>query len=171
MTDKEGTLWIGTKGDGLLRIPHYQDDTNFEGDVYSPKGKYSFSAYARKADFYPVFSLKKKRRSDDFWVGMADSVLYYYSYEHDKLLPVRGSMGNRVAEIHGVYEENDSILWLATLGSGIIKVLLDGKSGYSRAKKTERVGAFPVRKKCWNFLPYWCRAIPFYGSEAGEKDW
>lgn len=151
MTDKEGTLWIGTKGDGLLRIPHYQDDTNFEGDVYSPKGKYSFSAYARKADFYPVFSLKKKRRSDDFWVGMADSVLYYYSYEHDKLLPVRGSMGNRVAEIHGVYEENDSILWLATLGSGIIKVSLDGKSGYSRAKKTEPVRCFSGQEEVLEF--------------------
>ena len=66
-------------------------------------------------------TLKKKTQGDDFLVGMSDSLLYYYSYQSDKLIRVGGSI-RYPAEIHGLYEENDSVLWVVTFGSGLIKV-------------------------------------------------
>lgn len=61
MTDRYGTLWIGTKGDGLICIPDYQKD--FDGKslfIYSPKGKLPLANYMRGPNFYPVFYLKRK---------------------------------------------------------------------------------------------------------------
>ena len=125
MTDRYGTLWVGTKGDGLIRIPDYQKEIDLKTlSVYSPKGKWALTDYVRGPNFYPVFMLKKKTQGDDFWVGMSDSLLYYYSYQSDKLIRVGGSI-RYPAEIHGLYEENDSVLWVVTLGSGLIKVVLD----------------------------------------------
>ena len=81
----------------------------------------------RGPNFYPVFLLKKKNNSDDFWVGMSDSLLYYYSYQEDRLIQVQGSI-HRSTEIHGIYEENDSTLWLATMGSGLLRCLFQNPS-------------------------------------------
>ena len=30
MTDRYGTLWVGTKGDGLIRIPDYQKEIDLK---------------------------------------------------------------------------------------------------------------------------------------------
>lgn len=67
MTDHYGTLWIGTKGDGLIRIPNYQKELDINSLlIYSPKGKWALSEYVRGPNFYPVFMLKKKNHGDDF---------------------------------------------------------------------------------------------------------
>lgn len=63
MTDRYGTLWVGTKGDGLIRIPDYQKEIDLKTlSVYSPKGKWALTDYVRGPNFYPVFMLKKRLR-------------------------------------------------------------------------------------------------------------
>ena len=155
MTDRYGTLWIGTKGDGLICIPDYQKD--FDGKslfIYSPKGKLPLANYMRGPNFYPVFLLKKKNNSDDFWVGMSDSLLYYYSYQEDRLIQVQGSI-HRSTEIHGIYEENDSTLWLATMGSGLLRVTLDVSSRIPRIRKFRCFRCFSEQKEIVEYSSLW----------------
>ncbi len=122
LTDSLGNLWIGTKGDGLLKIPLYDKEERPNAEIYLPNRKTSANYYQRKADFNPVFTLWKKRYNNDFWVGRSDSTLSYYSYKTDRIEQVDGRLSEYPFELHGVYEENDSTLWLATINSGVMRV-------------------------------------------------
>lgn len=130
ITDPYGQLWIGTKGDGLLRIPDYENRIDPKQIlVYSPKGKEKLSSYERNSEFYPVFTMKESRYTDGFWVGMKDSAVYFYSQKNDRLQPISGSLGKSTTEVHAIYEQNDSTIWLATIGTGFhcIRVKREGE--------------------------------------------
>lgn len=168
MTDRYGTLWVGTKGDGLIRIPDYREGLDVKAfSIYSPKGKWSLSDYMRGPNFYPVFMLKKKNHGDDFWVGMSDSSLYYYSYRFDKLMQVEGTI-QRSAEIHGLYEENDSTLWLATLGAGLVKVTLETAHGFPKIKKVRHFRCFIAQKEVVEYSSLWVQgdSVLWLGSRG-----
>lgn len=168
MTDRYGTLWVGTKGDGLMRIPDYREELDVKAfSIYSPKGKWSLSDYMRGPNFYPVFMLKKKNHGDDFWVGMSDSLLYYYSYRFDKLMQVEGTI-QRSAEIHGLYEENDSTLWLATLGAGLVKVTLETAHGFPKIKKVRHFRCFIAQKEVVEYSSLWVQgdSVLWLGSRG-----
>lgn len=168
MTDRYGTLWVGTKGDGLIRIPDYREGLDVKAfSIYSPKGKWSLSDYMRGPNFYPVFMLKKKNHGDDFWVGMSDSLLYYYSYRFDKLMQVEGTI-QRSAEIHGLYEENDSTLWLATLGAGLVKVTLETAHGFPKIKKVRYFRCFIAQKEVVEYSSLWVQgdSVLWLGSRG-----
>lgn len=168
MTDRYGTLWVGTKGDGLIRIPDYREELDVKAfSIYSPKGKWSLSDYMRGPNFYPVFMLKKKNHGDDFWVGMSDSLLYYYSYRFDKLMQVEGTI-QRSAEIHGLYEENDSTLWLATLGAGLVKVTLETAHGFPKIKKVRHFRCFIAQKEVVEYSSLWVQgdSVLWLGSRG-----
>lgn len=126
LTDSLGNLWIGTKGDGLLKIAMYDKEERPDTEIYLPHRKTQAHYYQRKADFNPVFTLWKKRFNNDFWVGRSDSTLSYYSYQRDQIERVHGTLSERLFELHGLYEENDSTLWMATIGSGIMRVSISG---------------------------------------------
>ena len=168
MTDRYGTLWVGTKGDGLIRIPDYREELDVKAfSIYSPKGKWSLSDYMRGPNFYPVFMLKKKNHGDDFWVGMSDSLLYYYSYRFDKLMQVEGTI-QRSAEIHGLYEENDSTLWLATLGAGLVRVTLETAHGFPKIKKVRHFRCFIAQKEVVEYSSLWVQgdSVLWLGSRG-----
>lgn len=124
LTDSLGNLWIGTKGDGLLKVPKYDKVERPNTEIYLPHRKTQANYYQRKADFNPVFTLWKKRFSNDFWVGRSDSTLSYYSYQTDRIEQAYGALSERLFELHGLYEENDSTLWIATIGCGIMRITI-----------------------------------------------
>lgn len=139
MTDKMGTLWVGTKGDGLIRIPSYEGREDAEGIVvYNPNTRCALEDYSRGASFFQAFMLKKQRYGEDFWVGMLDSTLYYYSYQHDRLLPVANSLRGKSVEVHDLYESKDSAVWLATNGLGLVKLRVKEENGRLRAVRNRK---------------------------------
>lgn len=125
LTDSIGNLWIGTKGDGILCIPDYINGLNIDKiKVYSPQKVLPIGSYLRDSAFYPVFSLSNSKYMNGFWVGMSDSVIYYYSREKDMLQPLKDFEFESTAEIHGIYEQGDTILWVATIGQGLKSIKL-----------------------------------------------
>lgn len=123
LTDSDGTLWIGTKGDGLLRIPDYNSGIdNGKIDIYTCGKKTPVYQFERKNSFYPVFCLKNSSFFKGFWVGMSDSILYYYSKNEDMIKPLNQALSDKPFEVHGLYEQSDSVLWVATIGAGLFKV-------------------------------------------------
>ena len=132
--DEEHTLWIGTKGDGLVKIPHFKLGENLfnvelqqismENSALSDNSIYAISSSSR----------------DLFWIGHEDGV-DYYSYASGQLEKLNLTYkGNPIKYIHGIIEQNDSVLWLASVGDGIIRVLL-GLDAHERpvAKEVKRI--------------------------------
>ena len=70
---------------------------------------------------FHVYKLVQSRYMDGFWIGTGNPGLSYYSFEDDALRQVEYSSGQPVTEIHGIYEESDSVLYAATAGVGFIR--------------------------------------------------
>lgn len=127
-TDEEGNLWFGTKGDGLVRIKDYismQQGLQLQSvSVYLPEIRQNIQNYTRALTEFQVFGLMPSQYMHGFWIGAADSPgLLYYSYDEDKVKPVKGNT-NLLRRVHRIYEENDSTLWLTTAGRGLCKAVL-----------------------------------------------
>jgi len=119
--DTENSLWIGYKGDGILKIDNYTNQTNIlQQNIkhYTPstEGLESGSVYA--------FS---KSSRNILWIGTEEG-LNYYSYKDKKIKKIDVVNENRqsIKFIHSICEISDSILWLSTVGTGIIELQLSG---------------------------------------------
>ena len=72
MTDKYGGLWFGTKGDGLLHIPHYRDGMgSAKTVVYAPTGKQNILSYIKWDKEFHVYKLKQSRYMNGFGLDRA----------------------------------------------------------------------------------------------------
>lgn len=81
MTDKYGGLWFGTKGDGLLHIPHYSDGMDpAKTVVYAPTGKQNISSYIKWDKEFHVYKLKRSRYMDVFGLdrGIRDYFIIHF---------------------------------------------------------------------------------------------
>ncbi|NDV59610.1 two-component regulator propeller domain-containing protein [Bacteroides sp. 519] len=127
-TDKNGDLWFGTKGDGLIRIQNYAtfqpEQKSQEVHVYLPGLKQNIAQYNRDLNEFQIFRIIPSQYMNGFWLATADKPgLFYYSYNKDEVIPVTGNTES-LKRIHQVYEENDSTLWAATAGGGLCKAVI-----------------------------------------------
>lgn len=126
MTDKYGGLWFGTKGDGLLHVPNYNNNLDvLKASVYFPDFSQSAVLYEKGSKEFQVYSLRQSHYMDGFWVGTGDNGLFYYSFVDNRLHQVTDTLGHDNKNIHSILEENDSTLYLATAGEGIKKIILN----------------------------------------------
>ncbi|MGL5937439.1 MAG: two-component regulator propeller domain-containing protein [Phocaeicola sp.] len=138
-TDKEGNLWFGTKGDGLVKVANYRENSQKDFPlsaitVYFPGTKSSLKEYNRGFREYQVFGIAPSKYLNGFWIASDDNPgLSYYSYEKDKIIPLYDD-SHILKEVRRIYEENDSTLWLTTLGNGLCRVLLNEKRGEPQIK-------------------------------------
>jgi len=110
--DYENTLWIATKGGGILRfLDYYSGNRTYDHLLSDNSALVDNSVYC----FEP-----SKRRI--LWIG-TESGINYYSYEDHKIkrMPLFAG-GKTVRYIHSICEFNDSTLWISTVEEGIVKV-------------------------------------------------
>lgn len=126
--DEEQTLWIGTKGGGILRINHYSPEAN------TPTSFDRMTAGNSTLTNNAVYCFAPSGMNR-LWIG-TESGINYYSYKEKrvKVLPVIAD-GKKVKYVHSINELNDTTLWIATVGEGIVKVTLEG-TGISPAVKS-----------------------------------
>lgn len=130
--DDESTLWVGTKGGGILRFPNYtphtQHTASFEriSSSNTPLGDNSVYCFA---------SSRWKR----LWIG-TENGMDYYSYKERRVrnFPIVAS-GKTVRYIHSINEMNDSTLWISTVGEGIVKVTLSTVGANPVVKEAKRI--------------------------------
>lgn len=118
--DNEGTLWLGTKGEGILKIYDFsplKHNMNYRTELINSQegGLINNSVYAFAKSCRPMF-----------WIGH-DAGLSYYSYRDRKIRSVYSP--EQINYVHAIYEENDSILWIATVGTGVIRARIEDRSG------------------------------------------
>ena len=129
--DAGQTLWVGTKGDGLLRFPRYE-----LGGTPPPAFERLTATNSALCD-NSVYCFAPSRRGL-LWIG-TESGLNYYSYATGRLhrLPVTAD-GVSLKFIHAINELNDTTLWIATVGEGVVKVTLNAPGRQAPAVKSAR---------------------------------
>lgn len=153
MTDNRGGLWFGTKGDGLLHIPDYRESVDASSvTVYSPGGKQNAASYIRWNKEFTVYKLVQSHYMDGFWIGSGDPGLFYYSFSDQALHGVE-NLSAQPTEIHGIYEENDSVLYVVTAGSGFRKLILEKRAGGIRLKSQKSYHFFHGQREITMFYP------------------
>ena len=120
LQDDELTFWVGTKGNGILKIYDYEVDKNLS-DCRAEVLTTSNSALGSNA----VYCFARSHRNL-LWIGEEEGLTYYsYREKRIKRLPVR--IGNEEFKyIHDIYETADSELWLASVGMGVVRARIAG---------------------------------------------
>ncbi|MCC8172267.1 MAG: response regulator [Parabacteroides sp.] len=129
--DQERTLWIGTKGGGILRIRNYTPDNSRAASFELVSSNNSVLADNSVYCFAPG-------RQNNLWIGTENGINYYsYSHKQMRELPVLIE-GEKVKYVHSIKQLNDTTLWLSTVGEGIVKVILNGSASFPAVKSASR---------------------------------
>lgn len=131
--DKENSLWIGTKGDGVFSLQDY----NTKKSLTETSIKYYNQENSNLGD-NSVFSFAKSSKNL-FWIG-TEGGINYYSYKDKTIKKAETTVdGIPVKYVHAIYEVNDSTLWVATVGTGIVKINISGTDDHPILKGTKRI--------------------------------
>ena len=128
LKDGEGNLWIGTKGDGLIRLPQFRVNQN-------PRqlGETVFREQNSGLTSNVLYRLVESKHPW-FWISGADGICYY-SYDSKTISPVPSDP--RPQQIIDIREEGNE-LWMATLGSGIYRADITIENGRPRLSNMRR---------------------------------
>ncbi|MCC8153143.1 MAG: hybrid sensor histidine kinase/response regulator, partial [Tannerellaceae bacterium] len=120
LIDDFNDLWIGTKGDGIICIKEY----NLNTGITRRKTEHLHTGNTSLLD-NSVYAFSKSGRPL-LWIGTEEG-LNYYSFKNREIKRIRTAEGERpVRYIHSICEINDVVLWVATVGEGIVKITLGG---------------------------------------------
>lgn len=131
--DREQTLWIGTKGGGILRIRDYSPGNNSAPTSFDP-----ITTYNSTLTDNAVYCFAPGR-NERLWIGTENGINYYqYRNKQMKEFAVVAD-GKKVKYVHSINELNDSTLWISTVGEGIVKVILDKSAVNPTVKSATRI--------------------------------
>ena len=129
--DHERSLWVGTKGEGLLRIPNFYDRKTFDAAHVEQKttansdlldnSVYTFAASSRNL----------------LWIGTDGDGLNYYSYADRRIH--RLGVPEEMRFIHTLRETAPDTLWVASVGCGIFRITLGGSQTHPEIREVKRL--------------------------------
>lgn len=130
--DDKSTLWVGTKGGGILRFPNYIPHAQHSGSIERLSSSNTLLGDNSVYCFAPS-------HWERLWIG-TESGIDYYSYKEKRIrnFPITAS-GKPVRYIHSINEMNDSTLWIATVGEGIVKVSFTISGTNPTVKEAKRI--------------------------------
>lgn len=118
LLDRDSTLWVGTKGDGLLRIPNFDER---QGGMPVRNQRLFTSGNSGLLHNF-VFGICESSRPI-LWIS-TEGGINYYSYADGAIHAAQ--ISEPVKFVHDIYEEGDSVLWMATIGEGVVKARISG---------------------------------------------
>lgn len=135
-TDQGGDLWIGTKGDGVVRIRGYAELGG--GKVPAER----VTRFDRRDGLVSneVFGFCPSARRQLVWFSSTGPGLSYYSYRDDRIrtLPQQAGAPD-ICSVHCIREVNDSTLYLASDTEGLVELILTpGDEPCVRSQQTYR---------------------------------
>lgn len=138
--DEYSNLWIGTKGDGIIRVKNYEQ---LDAGPISPFGYDHFTTLHGLSNDQVFCFLRSKYHSNLMWIGTEGPGLSVYSYQDNKIRKLTGLMADKIGKVHSICEVNPSTLWLATAGNGLLEITIKEKSSMP---EIESVNAFFLKK-------------------------
>ena len=122
-TDSRGDLWIGSKGDGVIRLRDYASYAG--GRVPSDR----VTRFDRSSGLTSneVFSFCGSPAHGIVWLGTSGPGLTYYSYKDDRMrrLPMQPGM-QEIRGVHQMCQVDDSTLYLACDGDALVELTVAG---------------------------------------------
>lgn len=125
--DAYGDLWIGTKGDGVIRISGYdkcRDNHPAPGQV---------TRFTRR-DGLPameVFGFCPDEKHGLLWIGSSGPGLAYWSYSDEKVHKLPAGPGlDEITDVHQMCLVGDSSLFLASDGNGLLELQYHMEDGH-----------------------------------------
>jgi ligand-binding sensor domain-containing protein len=146
----EGHAWVATEDSGMVRVQvGYRRMYSFAREAFPPLPKVSdlirdaegnlwlsqqgrlLRSSAEQLAFFgnghqPIHALSSQG-SDQFWVAESNKVLQYASGTQGTPMKTYRFPGSGLADITSLYVDMHDILWVGTIGAGIIR--LDTRSG------------------------------------------
>ena len=160
--DHKNNLWVGTKDDGILLISDFSVDDN----ILSKKIDHITTQNTPLTN-NSVYAFTGSRRNI-LWIGGDGPGLNYYSYKEKRIKQVRSDATEQVFYIHDIHEINDSTLWLASVGSGIYKLVITGTDDEPVIKSVKRY-TFEKEEMSSNFFFTACQendSIMWFGNRG-----
>lgn len=125
-TDEYNNLWIGTKGDGIIRISDYENTVKTDNYAHNIT---QFTTREGLSD-NQVFCFLRSAYKNIIWIGTEGPGLSYYSYEDKRIHTITDKSGKQIKKVHSICEVGNSTLWIATAGEGLLEVQInEEKSG------------------------------------------
>lgn len=126
-TDRQNTLWMGTKDNGIIRVKDY--DTAQE---YSSSNVSHFTV-EDGLNNNAVFAFAASKKQPILWIGSDGPGLNYYSYQDKKIHPLINKTRSGIARVHSMSETCDSLLWVGS-GSTLLRICFEAQGNTIRAK-------------------------------------
>ncbi|MCD8044593.1 MAG: hypothetical protein LUH10_16260, partial [Tannerellaceae bacterium] len=111
--DNNNILWLGTEGDGIIILPY----PDFRSEFTLLKTLTDKNGLPDNS----IFSLEKSEYG--IWIG-CKSGLAFYSYKYKDVIKLKDISAK---DVQAIYEQ-DSLVWLACYGKGIVKSTLTYKN-------------------------------------------
>lgn len=131
LMDKNNTLWIGSKGDGIIKIHDYDMDKN----IHECKIE-SLNTDNNELSDNIIYAFAKSNKNI-LWIG-GEEGLNYYSYKTNKIKHYDITIeGENFKYIHDIHETQDSKLWLSSVGMGVICADIAGNDDNPRLENIQ----------------------------------
>jgi signal transduction histidine kinase/AraC-like DNA-binding protein len=141
-TDRENSLWLGTKGDGVIRIENYDRASDF-----SSAGIQHFST-ANGLSSDEVFVIVPNPEGDRLWMASEGDEINYYSYGDRKIHALVNATGIKPTSVHALLQQNDTTLWIGS-GYTLLRYTLD-KNGKEATGATIRLFGSENNQQLYN---------------------
>ena len=129
--DRYQTLWIGTKGGGIMRLKGYRTDSG--SATAFDRLTTANSALSDNS----VYCFTPSPAGERLWIGTEKGLdVYSFATKSISSFPISAE-GKKIRNIHAIRQLNDTTLWIATGGEGMIRITLK-KGAYPPAIKQVR---------------------------------
>ena len=154
LVDSKGTLWMATKGEGILQIPGFANG----GKITADRARLITTENSELAD-KSVYALAESRLGV-IWIGSEGHGLNYYSYRSGKIHTLKSDIPESLKYIHGICEDGDT-LWIATVGCGVFKLEIGTGASGPYVKKSSQIN---FGKRMRNMDMFFCVYMDSDGS-------
>lgn len=118
--DSRGTLWVATKGEGILVI-----DDFYSRDRITQENSFLLDHRNSALASETVYAFEESRRGL-MWIGTEGSGLNWCSYRDRKIHSLGGDMPENLKYVHGILEVSRDTLYVATVGCGAFRLTIGG---------------------------------------------
>ncbi len=164
-TDEENNLWIGTKGDGIMRVKNY--DAYNQGTISQSQSINYTTDNGLSSNL--VFCFLRSKYRDVLWLGTEGPGFSYYSYKDNRVRSLPGKSADMIGRVHSICEINDSTLWMATAGQGLLEVIIKEENTRLTVQSVNEYVLKKGDKTCVEFhsMFYDGKSTLFIGSRGG----
>lgn len=105
----DGDLWLGTKGDGIIRIRGYENSSE-----YNNQGNVEYLSVEDGLNHNSVLTFEMSRANNVLWIGTGGEGVNYYDFEDNKIHTLHNTGRDSFSEVQSILETSENTLWVSS---------------------------------------------------------